>query len=134
MLGIVYKCVHRLECSLTLIFALWKTRRLRAIEQEYKNIKVKAAMKLDQNPDPSLSAVRVFEEKSFRTGRQSMIKDARNYAEELGVQLQLVYLEPKCINEDSEVVEGKKVKECLSSAWQKKARATVKGERWQDNI
>ena len=73
----------------------------------------------------------MFEEKSVRTGRQSMIKDARKYAEELGVQLQPVYQEPKCITEDGEEVDGKKVKDCLSSAQQKESRATVKGERWQ---
>ena len=109
-------------------------RGLRVVEQEYKNIKVKAAMKLYQNPDQSMPAVRMFEEKSMRTGRQAMIKDARKCAEELGVQLQLVYPKPKCITEDGEEVEGKKVKGYLSSARQKEARETVKGERSQGKM
>ncbi|XP_067029691.1 uncharacterized protein [Acropora muricata] len=61
-------------------------RGLRSIETIYKEIKIKAAMKLYYNPDPSMDAVRLFEEKSVRGGRHSAIKGARRYAEELGLQ------------------------------------------------
>ena len=127
----MYVCMY--VCMSVCIHVCMKfgRRGLQAVVQEYKNIKTKAAMKLYQNPDPSISAVRMIEDQSVRTGRQSMIKDARKNAEELGVQLQLVYPEPKCMSKDGEEVEGKKVKECLPDARQKEARATVKGERLQ---
>ena len=41
-------------------------RGLRSVETIYKEIKIKAAMKLYYNPDPSMKAVRLFEEKSVR--------------------------------------------------------------------
>ena len=46
------------------------------------DIKIKAPMKLYYNPDPSMEAVRLFEEKSVSGGRHSVIKDAGRYAEE----------------------------------------------------
>lgn len=60
---------------------LWG-RGLRSVETTYMDIKIKAAMKLYYNPDPSMEAVRLFEEKSVRGGRHSVIKDAGKYAEE----------------------------------------------------
>ena len=41
-------------------------RGLRSVETTYKDIKIKAAMKLYCNLDPSMEAVRMFEEKSVR--------------------------------------------------------------------
>ena len=69
-------------------------RGLRSVEITYKDIKIKAAMKLYCNPDPSMEAVRMFEEKSVRGGRHSVIKDASRYAEEVGLHLKLEYPEP----------------------------------------
>ena len=60
------------------------------MEHEYKNIKIKAAINLFQNLDPAFSAVRMFVEKSMKTGRHSIIKDARKYAEEFGIQLRTI--------------------------------------------
>ena len=65
-------------------------RGLRSVETT-KDVKIKAAMKLYYNHDPSMEAVRLFEEKSVRGGRHSVIKDARRYAEELGLHLKLEY-------------------------------------------
>ena len=42
-------------------------RGLRSVETTYKDITIKAAMKLCYNPDPSMEAVRLFEEKSVRS-------------------------------------------------------------------
>lgn len=61
-------------------------------------------MKLYGNPDPSMEAVRMFEEKSVRIGRHSVIKDASKYVEEMGLQLKLEHPEPTCITEDGKVV------------------------------
>ena len=77
-------------------------RGLRFVEHEYKNIKIKVAITLFKNPNPEFSAVRMFEETSMKTGRHSIMKDARKY----GIQLQLVYPDHKCITK-----EGKELKE-----------------------
>ena len=102
-------------------------RGLRSIETAYKDIKIKAAMKLYYNPDPSMEAVRLFEEKSVRGGRHSVIKNARRYAEELGLHLKLEYPEPMCVTDDGKEVNGKKVKGCIAMARQSEGRK-VAGE------
>ena len=53
---------------------------LKSIEREYKTIKIKAAMILYSNNDPTIHLVRQFEEKAACTGRRSLIKDAESYA------------------------------------------------------
>ena len=57
-------------------------RGLKSVEEEYKNIKIKAAVKLYENTDPSMTNVREFEEKSMKMGRHSFVKDAQRFAEE----------------------------------------------------
>ena len=52
-------------------------RGLKSVEEEYKNIKVKAAVKLSENTDPSMTTVKKFEEKSMKSGRHSFVKDGR---------------------------------------------------------
>ena len=64
-------------------------RGLRSVETIYKDIKIKAAMKLYCSPDPSMEAVRMFEEKSVRGGWHSVIKGVG--VEELGLHLELEY-------------------------------------------
>ena len=59
------------------------------MENEYKNTKIKAAVKLYCNADPMMAAVRSFEELAVKKGRHSIIKDAKKYAEELDLQLWL---------------------------------------------
>ena len=62
-------------------------RGLKSMENEYKNTKVKAAVKLYCHADPTMAAVRSFEELAVQNVRYSIIKDAKTYAEELDVQL-----------------------------------------------
>ena len=109
----------------------------REVETTYKDIKIKAAMKLYHDRDPSMKAVRLFEEKSVRGGRHSVIKDACRYAEELGLHLRLEYPEPMCVTDDGKEVNGKKVKGCIATARQEEVRAKVEEEkmisnRWED--
>ncbi|CAH3131826.1 unnamed protein product [Porites lobata] len=52
-------------------------RGLRSVENEYKNTKIKAAVKLYCNADPMMAAVRSFEELAVQNRRQSIIKDAK---------------------------------------------------------
>ena len=53
-------------------------RGLKSMENEYKNTKSKAAVKLYCNADPTMTAVRSFEELAVRNGHHSIIiKDAK---------------------------------------------------------
>ena len=105
-------------------------RGLRSVETTYKDIKIKAAMKLYSNPDPSMEAVTLFEEKSVRRGRHSVNKDKGRYAKELGLHLKLECPEPMCVTDDSKEVNGKKVKGCIAKVRQEDVRAKVKEEKW----
>ena len=107
---------------------------LRSVETTYKDIKIKAAMKLYYNPDPYMKVVRRFEEKPVRGGRHSVIKNASRYAEELGLHLKLEYAEPMCVTDDGKEVNGKKVKGCIAKARQEEVRAKVKEEKWQGKM
>ena len=78
-----------------------------------------------------MEAVRLFEEKSVRGGRHSVIKDASRYAEELGLHLKLEYPEPTWVTDDGKEVKGKKVKGCIANVHQEEEQAKVKKETWQ---
>ena len=69
-------------------------RGLKSVESEYKLIKIKAAVKLCANTDPTLKLVREFEERAVEKGRRSMLKDASGFARELGIELELEHPEP----------------------------------------
>ena len=86
-------------------------------------------MKHCYNPDPSMEAVRLFEEKSVRGGRPSVIKVASRYAEELGLHLKLEYPEPMCVTDEGKEVNGKKVKGCIVKKRQIEVRAKVNLEK-----
>ena len=55
-------------------------RGLESIEIKYKTIKIKAAVNLYSNNDPTMHLVKPFDENAARTGRRSLIKDAESYA------------------------------------------------------
>ena len=69
-------------------------RGLKSIEVEYKLTKVKAAVRLYNNSDPTTKLVRQFEDKARRIERHSFIGDARRFAEELGMKLELRFPDP----------------------------------------
>ena len=96
-------------------------RGLKSLENEQKNTKIKAAVKLYCNADPTMAAVRQY------------IKDAKKYAEELDLQLWLNFPNPTAIT-DSKKVEGKKVKQAIYKAHQHEIQSTVSEERWQGKL
>ena len=51
-------------------------RSLKSVENEYKLTKIKTAVNLYQNQDPTMKVVREFEERATETGHHSVIKDA----------------------------------------------------------
>ena len=68
---------------------------LQSVEHEYKITKIK--MKLYQNSNQTVEAVREFEEHAMASGHQSLVKEAAKYAEELNITLQLDFLNPLCV-------------------------------------
>ena len=104
-------------------------RGLKSVEKEYKNSKIKAAVKLCCNSDPTMAAVSSFEELSVQKRRHSIIKDAKKYADELSLQLQLSFPNPTITADDKEF-EVKKTKEVIYKARQQQTKATVAQERW----
>ena len=67
---------------------------LKSVENEYKNTKIKVAVKLYCNADPTMITVRSFEELAVQNGRHSIIKNAKKYALELDLQLWLNFPAP----------------------------------------
>ena len=71
-------------------------RGLRSVEREYKLTKIKAAIKLCQNMDPSMRAVQQFEERAVEKGHTSLMKEVHKFGEELGMSLSLEYPQSSC--------------------------------------
>ena len=109
-------------------------RGLRSVETEYKETKVKAAVKLYQNRDPAMKMVREFEEQAESKGYQSMTKEAGKYAEEYGLQLQLNYPDPVCVTEEEEVVPGDKLKTRLRKLRESRREGEVEEQKWQGKL
>ena len=63
-------------------------------------------MKLYQNSDQTVEAVREFEEHAMVSGHQSLVKAGKQlkYAEELNITLQLDTLNPVCVTTEGKVV------------------------------
>ena len=108
-------------------------RGLKSVDNEYKNNKIKAAVKLYCNADPTMAAVRSFEELAVQNGRHSIIKDAKKYAEELDLQLWLNFPNLVAVADGKEV-EAKKVKQAIYKARQQEIQSTVSEERWQGKL
>ena len=62
---------------------------MRSVEEEYKMTKIKSAIKLYSNEESTMRLVRAFEENAVHQGHQSLVKEARMFAEELGFTLDL---------------------------------------------
>ena len=77
--------------SIDLYYLLRKMggRGLKSVETQYKMTKVETAIKLYTNRDSTLELVRQFDEKCERNGRRSIVKDAKKYADEMGLELSL---------------------------------------------
>ena len=103
------------------------------MENEYKNTKIKAAVKLYCKADPTMAAVTSLEELAVQNGRHSIIKQAKKYAEELDLQLRLNLPNLTAVADGKEV-EAKKVKQAIDKARQHDIQSTVSEERWQGKL
>ncbi|PFX27420.1 hypothetical protein AWC38_SpisGene7907 [Stylophora pistillata] len=110
-------------------------RGLKSVEREYKQAKVKAAVRLYTNDDPAMEVVRRFEERSEEMGQQSVVKDAKRYASEFGLNLSLVHPEPlvTCLTNDLKVP-VKKIGMWLKTAVKERDVEELKAEGWQGRL
>ena len=115
------------------MFRKFVGRCLKSVENEYKSTKIKAAVKLYYNADPTMAAVRSFEELAVQNGRHSFTKDAKKYAEELDLQLWLNLPNPTAVA-DGKKVEAKKVKQAIYKARQHEIQSTVSEKGWQRKL
>ena len=107
-------------------------RGVGSVEEEYKMTNIKSAVKLYSNEDPTMRLVRAFEENAVHQGHQSLIKEARMFAEELGFTLDLNYPHPKCRdNTYGADVSRDKIKRHLKKAAMEQRKTEVKEKRWQ---
>ena len=108
---------------------------MRSIEEEYKDTKIKAAVKLYRNGDPAMEMVREFEERAERLGHSSLVKKVASYAEEMGLQLQLEYPNSACIKHASEeVISAEKLRAELGRGLEQKTWEEVHEQSWQGEI
>ena len=92
-------------------------RGLKSVENEYNMIKIKTAVNLYQNQDPTMKVVIEFEERATETGYHSLIKDAVKYAKELDLDLKLSKINPTCRTADGNEIGGKQI-----GVWAKRAQ------------
>ncbi|PFX14830.1 hypothetical protein AWC38_SpisGene20986 [Stylophora pistillata] len=109
-------------------------RGLKSVESEYKLIKIKAALNLCANTDPTLKLVREFEERAVDKGRRSMLKDASGFARELGIELELEPPEPVGRTEEGELVNKKKIGVFAKKSLYTKRRQGIEEQRWQGKL
>ena len=104
------------------------------MENENKLAKIKAAVNLCQNTDPTMELVRRFEEASGQSGHHSLLKDAIKYAKELHLDLNLGEGEPTCRTVDGKETEGRKIGTYAREFQQKQLRQETEEEKWQGKL
>ena len=82
---------------------------LRSVEMEYKATKVKGAVTLYCNEDPTMKMVQEFEERAEEMGRRAMVKEAFRFAEEFGLELDLEH--PPSVKTEVRKCQDEKVEE-----------------------
>ena len=92
-------------------------------------------MRLYTNDYPAMELVRQFEEKGEKTGRRSLVRDARKYALELGFALHLEHPRPTLIDiQNDEEIPIKKIGKQLKCVGIEKCREEMRRELWQGRL
>ena len=107
-------------------------RGLKSVENEYNLTKIKTAVNLYQNQDPTMKVVSGFEERAAESGHHSLIKGAVKYAKELDLDLKLSELNPTCRTADGNEVCGKPI--CVWAKRAQQLRQEITQEKWQGNL
>ena len=124
---------HPLSSTAVMYLAKEKGGRgLRSVEREYKLTKIKAAMKLCQNMDPSMRVVQQFKERAVEKGHTSLMKEAHKLAEELGMSMSLEYPQPSCrsVSDPETEIKRPKVKRHLKKVDMEKLKERINEEKW----
>ena len=100
------------------------------MENEYNLTKIKAVIKLYRNTDPTIQLVPDFEERAVDQGHQLLVKEAKKYANEIGITLHLSHPHPTSSNNKGEEVSGEKVKKQLKTSVEDQLRDKIRGKKW----
>ena len=109
-------------------------RGLRSVEQEYKLTKIKAALEIHENPDPTIGIVRMFDEKASERGHQSFAKDAVTFARELDLELNLTHPQSSCSKLGGDEIPRKQVKDTLKKSVISKLKSEVEDRKWEGKL
>ena len=113
-------------------------RGLWSIEQEYKLIKIKAAIKLHENSDSMMRTVQQFEERSAEKAGilLTLTLDTKTFAEELGITLKLNNPEPSCspLEAPEMKIKGQQIKKHLKKAVNENLVEKIEDQPWQGNL
>ena len=104
------------------------------MEAEYKANKIRAVINQYANRYSTIKLVRQFEEKSVRTGRRSLIKDAQKYASELDLELVLRHPDPVGRTKEGENIEKKKIGVWIKKALVKEHQERTEEQKWQGKL
>ena len=91
-------------------------------------------LKLYQNSDQTLEAVREFEEHAMASGHQSLVKEAAKYAEERNITLQLDTLNPVCVTTEGKVVTAARAGNLTKKSQEKQFLEIAKDKKWQGKL
>ena len=102
------------------------------MEIDYKQTKVNTAVKLYSNKDPTLQLVWEFEEHTTIKGHQSLVKEAKCNANEMGISLDHSHSQPMCKGWERHFVwkEENELKVAVKEMGQDK----IQNEKWQGKL
>ena len=107
-------------------------RGLRSLEDTYKNIKIKLAIKLANDPDPRMQIVKSFHEKCMQTNSFSIFKDAERYAAE--IEMKMINYEGNLAifdNDENKVITEESIPNALKSKIIQKYYSEILSSTWQ---
>ena len=113
-------------------------RGLKQISTTYKETKIKAALRLETSNDPKLQAVRQFQVIKEKKGRRSILKDAKKYAVDMELQLEMgdyPMLSLRSVKDRTyTATDVKGAKNVLSRGRMVQVKKDIKQSTWQGNI
>ena len=113
-------------------------RGLKQISTTYKETKIKAATRLATSDDPKLQAARQFQVIKEKKGRRSVLKDARKYAIDMELQLEMgddPMLSLRSVEDRTyTATDVKGAKNVLSRDRMVQVKKDIEQSTWQGNI
>ena len=114
-------------------------RGLRSLEETYKEVKIKCAVKVKVDRDPSMRVVNRFHQLQMNTQSYSLFKEASKYATEKGINI--IFDHESCRNVHNDITLHSNDEKCIEkiSTELKKIRTnekmqTILASNWQGMI